>query len=87
MTKVGSIERITQKRVVKLFKEELGYTYLGDWQEREGNSNIEEDLLKAYLSRKGYTDVQINRAIFQFVQTAQNFSCLLYTSPSPRDRG
>ncbi len=71
MTKVGSIERITQNRVVKLFKEELGYTYLGDWQEREGNSNIEEDLLNAYLYRKGYTDVQISRAIFKLSQTAQ----------------
>ena len=80
MTKVGSIERITQNRVVKLFKKELGYTYLGDWQEREGNSNIEEELLKSYLSRKGYTDVQISRAIFQLSQTAQNFSDSLYTT-------
>lgn len=80
MTKVGSIERITQNRVVKLFQEELGYTYLGDWQEREGNSNIEEDLLKAYLSRKGYTDVQISRAIFKLSQTTQNFSDSLYTT-------
>ena len=80
MTKVGSIERITQNRVVKLFKKELGYTYLGDWQEREVNSNIEEDLLKAYLSRKGYTDVQISRAFFKLTQTAQNFSDSLYTT-------
>ena len=80
MTKVGSIERITQNRVVKLFQKELDYTYLGDWQEREGNSNIEEELLKAYLSRKGYTDVQISRAIFKISQTAQNFSDSLYTT-------
>ena len=80
MTKVGSIERITQNRVVKLFQKELDYTYLGDWQEREGNSNIEEELLKSYLSRKGYTDVQISRAIFQLSQTAQNFSDSLYTT-------
>jgi len=45
MTKVGSIERITQNRVVQLFQQELGYTYLSDWQERENNSNIEEALL------------------------------------------
>lgn len=29
MTKVGSIERVTQNRVVKLFQEKLDYTYLG----------------------------------------------------------
>lgn len=33
MGNVGDIERITQNRVVKLFKEKLGYTYLGNWEE------------------------------------------------------
>ena len=80
MTKVGSIERITQNRVVKLFQKELGYTYLGDWQDREDNSNIEESLLTAYLTKKEYTTIQINRAIFQLKQTAQNFSDSLYTT-------
>ena len=32
MGNVGDIERITQDRVVKLFKEKLGYTYLGNWE-------------------------------------------------------
>ena len=32
MGNVGDIERITQNRVVKLFKEKLGYTYLGNWK-------------------------------------------------------
>ncbi|MEL7146920.1 MAG: HsdR family type I site-specific deoxyribonuclease, partial [Bacteroidota bacterium] len=80
MTKVGSIERVTQNRVIRLFQAELGYTYLGDWQEREDNSNIEEALLRAYLVRKGYTEVQINRAIFKLSQRAQNFSDSLYTT-------
>ena len=80
MTKVGSIERVTQNRVVKLFQEELGYTYLGDWQERENNSNIEEELLTKYLVRKGYSTVQINRAIFELKNTANNFNDSLYTT-------
>jgi len=80
MTEVGSIERITQNRVVKLFQEELDYTYLGDWQEREENSNIEESLLTAYLTRKGYSSVHISRAIFQLKNTADNFNDSLYTT-------
>ena len=80
MNEVGSIERITQNRVVQLFQKELDYTYLGDWQERENNSNIEEALLTAYLTRKGYQTVQINRAIHQLKTTATNFSDSLYTT-------
>lgn len=30
MPTVGQIERKTQQRVVKLFREQLGYAYLGD---------------------------------------------------------
>lgn len=35
MSKVGAIERVTQNRIVKLFKDQLGYDYLGDWKDRE----------------------------------------------------
>lgn len=42
MSKIGVPERVTQNRVAKLFRNELGYDYLGFWQDREGNSNIEE---------------------------------------------
>src|SRR5690606_11158899 len=80
MSKVGSIERITQNRVVKLFHEEIGYTYLGDWEERENNSNIEVELLTAYLKKKGYQDAQITKAIYVLKTTANNFSDSLYTT-------
>ena len=63
MTTVGHIEKITQKRVIKLFCDELGYRNLGDWSERSENSNIEESLLEAYLKQQGYDDVLIKRAI------------------------
>ena len=45
MGKIGDIERITQNRIVELFKNQLEYDYLGDWQDREDNSNIEEKYL------------------------------------------
>ena len=37
MSTVGQIEKKTQARVVKLFRDTLGYDYLGNWEEREGN--------------------------------------------------
>jgi hypothetical protein len=38
MSTVGQIEKKTQQRVVRLFREQLGYDYLGDWTERDGSS-------------------------------------------------
>jgi type I restriction enzyme, R subunit len=80
MSKVGSIERITQNRVVKLFQDELDFIYLGNWEERENNSNIEEKNLSDYLSRKGYSKIQISKAIYQLKTTANNFNESLYTT-------
>ena len=50
MTEVGDIERRTQNRVVQLFQNQLDYTYLGNWEERLINSNIEEGILAARTS-------------------------------------
>ena len=36
MSTVGQKERKTQQRVVKLFRDKLGYDYLGDWTDRAG---------------------------------------------------
>ena len=36
MSTVGQIEKKTQARVVKLFREQLGYDYLGAWTDRSG---------------------------------------------------
>ena len=66
--------------MVKLFEEELNYTYLGDWEEREGNSNIEEEYLTNYLRRQGYSEEHTSKAIFELQQVATNFSDSLYTT-------
>ena len=34
MSSVGQIEKKTQARVVKLFRDQLAYDYLGDWTDR-----------------------------------------------------
>jgi hypothetical protein len=56
-------ERATQNRVIALFRDELGYRYLGDWTDRDGNSNVEEGLLAAWLTGRGYSQAQIAVAL------------------------
>jgi type I restriction enzyme, R subunit len=63
MSDVGQIERKAQDRVLKLFSEELDYESLGNWEYRDGNSNVEVELLAANLKARGYDDNLINRAI------------------------
>lgn len=76
--KIGKPERATQNRVVKLFTDELGYTYLGNWEDRDNNLNIEVEILSAYLKKSGYNDEQITRAIYMLQTEANNHNCSLY---------
>jgi len=78
MTAIGKPERATQNRVITLFREELDYRYLGDWTDRNGNSNIEEGLLSAYLDRSGYSPAQIGSALHKLRTEADNHSRNLY---------
>ena len=72
MSNVGQSERATQNRVLTLFRNELGYRYLGDWTDRLHNSNIDERLLTKWLTSNGHTPEQISRAIYlQPVQAGQ----------------
>jgi type I restriction enzyme R subunit len=78
MNAIGKAERVTQNRVIALFRDELKYRFLGDWRDRPGNSNIEQELLKEYLARCSYSPEQISRAIYLFNTEATNPSCSLY---------
>ena len=79
MSDIGQPERETQNRVIGLFRDELHYRYLGDWTDRDGNSNIDEALLTAYLTRTGcYTPEQISRAIYVLRTEADNPNRSLY---------
>jgi type I restriction enzyme R subunit len=60
---VGQLERLAQDRVVKLFGDSLDYKYLGNWEYRASNSNVEVDLLVQNLRDRGYNDNLIDRAI------------------------
>ena len=78
MNGVGRPERATQDRIIALFRDELRYRYLGDWTDRDGNSNIEEGLLKAYLTKSGYTPAQISKAIYSLRTEADKHNRGLY---------
>jgi type I restriction enzyme, R subunit len=70
MSKVGQIERATQNRVVKLFQEVLKYGYLGNLEKEEDNSNINETLLTAYLTKKGHSENLIGKVLYEFKKIA-----------------
>jgi len=80
MNQVGQIEKLTQKRVVQLFRDELKYTYLGNWEDRQNNNNIEEELLTNCLSKKGYSPTLISKALYELRIAANNYNESLYTN-------
>ncbi len=77
MSDIGKSERATQERVINLFKNELGYEYVGDWRDRAANSNIEENLLADHLKDR-YSAAQIARAIDILQKEANNHARNLY---------
>lgn len=80
METIGQIERISQKRIVKLFTERLGYKYLGNWEDNPANSNVEEVYLTKFLQRQGYSSVLIRKAIHELKQAANNPNDDLYSN-------
>ena len=74
---IGHSERATQNRVIALFRDELGYRFLGDWSDRT-NSNIDEERLTAWLDRRGYSKAHIAIALYRLRTEANNASRTLY---------
>ena len=75
---IGQPERVTQNRVIALFRDELGYRTLGDWTDRPNNSNVEDTPLTAYLAKRGYSTAQISRALDRLRTEAGNPNRSLY---------
>ena len=63
MSTVGEREMRTQRRVIAFLTEALGYAYLGNWQERDKNSNIEGQLLSDWLSAQGHSNGIVRKAL------------------------
>ena len=80
MSTVGQKEKLAQQRVVKLFRDKLGYEYLGNWADREGNRNIEEQLLRPFLKKQGCDEALTTRALHVLDKAAGD------VSKSPYDR-
>lgn len=78
MDDISKPERVTQRRVIALFRDELKYDYLGDWSDRENNRNIEDDLLTAWLVRRGSSPTQIVVALHKLHTEADNPARTLY---------
>ena len=70
MTTVGEREIRTQQRVIEFFQGALGYRYLGNWRQREGNSNVEAELLSAWLTRQGHGPAIAGRALRELDKAA-----------------
>ncbi|MCD6427053.1 MAG: type I restriction endonuclease subunit R [Caldisericaceae bacterium] len=71
-------ERETQNRVIEFFRKELGYDYLGNWEKRFGNSNIEEEYLADFLKKQGYEDAVIRKGIEKLKKASSNQQKSLY---------
>ncbi|MFN6531046.1 type I restriction endonuclease subunit R [Nostoc sp. ChiSLP03a] len=79
MSKVGQRERQTQNRIVQLFEQQLKYRYLGDWHDRPNNSNIETEILTAFLrDKQGYSNSLITKTLYELNKVAGDQSKSLY---------
>ncbi|MCZ6759118.1 MAG: type I restriction endonuclease subunit R [Gemmatimonadetes bacterium] len=65
MSTVGQREIQTQKHVVRFFRDTLNYDYLGNWKDRDRNSNVEEDLLRDWLTRQGHSGKIIGKVLYE----------------------
>ncbi len=70
MNTVGDRETGTQERVVAFFQKVLGYTYLGNWQARQKNSNIDTVLLSDWLRSSGHDEAIISKVLFELEKAA-----------------
>src|SRR5690606_16919389 len=66
------------RKVIQYFELGLKYDYLGDWKDREGNSNIETELLIPFLKKQGYSDTLIQKAIEKLTKASDCLGKSIY---------
>lgn len=77
MPGISQPEIVTQNRLIKLFQEELNYTYWGNRKDCN-NTNIEEERLTEWLAGRGHTPQQISMVLHKFKTEANNPQRELY---------
>ncbi|MCS2164976.1 type I restriction endonuclease subunit R [Scandinavium manionii] len=70
MSTIGQRERATQQRLIQFFVKDLGYRYLGRSAGYAGDSNIDTDILSAWLKRRGVSDTLVTRTLRQLDSAA-----------------
>ena len=71
MNTIGEREKRTQERVIEFFRDALDYDYLGNWQDRANNSNIDKKRLTDWLKTQGHDDNIINKTLYQLDRAAK----------------
>jgi type I restriction enzyme R subunit len=81
MAKIGDDERIVQNHVISLFRNHdfLDYAYYGSRRARE-NSNIETEVLTAFLQKRGYSKTLSDRAVEELRKESSNLQSGLYAA-------
>ena len=74
MSDIGQRERKTQNRVVRFFVDELKYRYLGNWEDREENSNIDKALyeLDKVANDQGKSLYDVNKEVYSKLRYGVN---------------
>jgi hypothetical protein len=84
MSTVGQPERATQNRIAALFQNQLGYRHIGDWSDRDDNSNIDEKAALGVADQTRLQQGQISAAIYRLRTEADNHSRTLYGNDAGR---
>jgi type I restriction enzyme R subunit len=58
---INQIDRITKKSIIKMFTDQLGYVYYGNWEKREHNSNVELGYLEQFLEKQLYLPTLVKK--------------------------
>ena len=78
MSGINELESKTQYRILHdIFEKKLNYIYLGNYEDRLSNSNIEEELLLKFLL-KNYSENVAKKAIAELKKIVNNESKSLY---------
>jgi type I restriction enzyme, R subunit len=83
MSQIGDAEKKTQRRVLKLFQDDLGYECLGELSEGHNENVLDAHLERFLLFYQGYDqredgETLVNRAVREFTKVAGNTSKSLY---------